>query len=211
MSRLIACIVAIATILSIGPGFAHEFKKGSITVEHPWSRATPGGAQVATGYLTIENDSAEPDRLVSATAEIAGHTGIHQMSMVDGMMKMRELTEGLPVPADGSVALEPNSYHLMFTDLKEPLKEGDEFSGTLTFEKAGTVDVTFEVEGIGAGSPTPDEHDHHWDPSCPWTARHMFDLGDTNLCCRCCGGRSLPRCFRRSGRRYSSSSLPRRN
>ena len=99
MSRLIACIVAIATILSIGPGFAHEFKKGSITVEHPWSRATPGGAQVATGYLTIENDGAEPDRLVSATAEIAGHTGIHQMSMVDGMVKMRELTEGLPVPS----------------------------------------------------------------------------------------------------------------
>ena len=149
MSRLTACIVAIATILSIGRGFAHEFKKGSITVEHPWSRATPGGAQVATGYLTIENDGAETDWLVSATAEIAGHT------------EMRELTEGLPVPAGGSVALEPNSYHLMFTDLKEPLKEGDEFSGTLTFEKAGTIDVTFEVEGIGAGSPTPDEHDHH--------------------------------------------------
>ena len=111
----------------------------------------PGGAEVATGYLTIENDGAEPDRLVSATAEIAGHTGIHQMSMANGVMKMRELTEGLPVPAGGSVALEPNSYHLMFTDLKEPLKEGDEFSGTLTFEKAGTVDVTFEVEGIGAG------------------------------------------------------------
>ena len=72
------------------------------------------------------------------------------------MTKMRELTEGLPVPADGSGALEPNSYHLMFTDLKEPLKKGDEFSGTLTFEKAGNVDVTFEVEGIGAGSPTPD-------------------------------------------------------
>ena len=62
MSRLTACIVAIATIVSIGSGFAHEFKKGSITVEHPWSRAIPGGAEVATGYLTIENDGAEPDR-----------------------------------------------------------------------------------------------------------------------------------------------------
>jgi len=83
------------------------------------------------------------------------------MSMVDGVMKMRELTEGLPVPADGSVKLEPDSYHLMLTNLKEPLKEGDEFSGTLTFEKAGTVDVTFEVEGMGAASPTPDEHERH--------------------------------------------------
>ena len=66
-----------------------------------------------------------------------------------------------PCRRTASVALEPNSYHLMFTDLKEPLKEGDEFSGTLTFDKAGALDVTFEVEGIGAGSPTPDEHDHH--------------------------------------------------
>jgi copper(I)-binding protein len=161
MFRLTACVIAVATIVSIGAGFAHEFKKGSIAVEHPWSPATPGGAQVATGYLTIENDGAEPDRLISATAEIAGHTGIHQMSMVDGVMKMRELTHGLTVPADGSVKLEPNSYHLMFTDLKQPLKEGDEFSGILIFERAGAIDVSFEVEGIGAGGPTPDEQNHH--------------------------------------------------
>jgi copper(I)-binding protein len=148
-------------MLTVGAGLAHEFQKGSITVERPWSRATPGGAKVAAGYLTIENDGSEPDRLVSATAEIAGHTGIHQMSMKDGVMEMRELKDGLPVPADASVKLEPNSYHLMFTDLKEPLKEGEEFSGTLTFEKAGTVDVTFEVEGIGAAGPTSDEHEHH--------------------------------------------------
>jgi copper(I)-binding protein len=148
-------------MLSVGPGSAHEFKAGPITVEHPWSRATPGGARVAAGYLTIDNDGNEPDRLVSATAEIAGHTGIHQMSMKDGVMEMRELKDGLPVPADASVKLEPNSYHLMFTDLKKPLQEGEEFSGTLTFEKAGTLDVTFEVEGIGAASPPPDEHDDH--------------------------------------------------
>jgi periplasmic copper chaperone A len=161
MLRPIAYAVAFASMLSIAPGLAHEFKTGSITVEHPWSRATPGGAKVAAGYLTIKNDGTEPDRLVSATAEIAGHTGIHQMSMKDGVMEMRELKDGLPVPADASVKLEPNSYHLMFTGLKKPLQEGEEFSGTLTFEKAGTLDVTFDVEGIGAGSPAPDEHEHH--------------------------------------------------
>jgi copper(I)-binding protein len=148
-------------MLSIGSGLAHEFKTGSITVEHPWSRATPGGAKVAAGYLTIDNSGSASDRLVSATAEIAGHTGIHQMSMKDGVMEMRELTDGLPVPANGTVKLEPNSYHLMFTGLKKPLQEGEEFAGTLTFEKAGSVEVMFEVEGIGAGSPAPDEHEHH--------------------------------------------------
>ena len=157
MCRLSMSVFAIASILSTGSTFAHEFKAGSITIGHPWSRATPDGAQVAAGYLTIENDAAAPDRLVSATAEIAGKTQIHLMTMVDGVMKMREVSEGVPVPPHGTVALDPNAYHLMFNDLKRPLTEGEEFKGTLTFEKAGTVDVMFEVEAMGAATPKPDE------------------------------------------------------
>jgi periplasmic copper chaperone A len=93
------------------------------------------------------------DRLVSITTDIASHSAIHQMSMTDSMMKMRQVTEGLPVPAHGAVMLEPGSYHLMFDDLKRPLKGGDHFSATLVFEKAGKMDVTFEVQGIGSGAP----------------------------------------------------------
>jgi periplasmic copper chaperone A len=149
-----------AMLLPGRAALADEFKAGSITIEQPWSRATPGGAQVAAGYLTIDNAAAAADQLLSATAEIAGRTEIHQMSMADGVMKMRQAPEGVPVPAGGSVALEPNAYHLMFMDLKKPLKEGEAFAGTLTFEKAGTVDVTFEVEGMGATAPKPDDHHH---------------------------------------------------
>ena len=139
---------------------AAEFKAGDITVVTPWSRATPGGAKVATGYLVIENSAGTTDRLVSVTAEVAGRTEIHQMSMADGMMKMRHVTDGVPVPAHGSVALEPSSYHLMLLDLKRPLKEGETFSGSLSFERAGSVDVTFEVKGIGAASPAEGPHQH---------------------------------------------------
>ena len=77
--------------------------------------------------------------LCGSAAAIAGKAEIHQMSMADGVMRMRQLLDGLPVPAKSSVALEPNSYHLMFTGLKRPLKEGDGFAGSLTFEHAGTV------------------------------------------------------------------------
>ena len=65
-----------------------------------------------------------------------------------------------PYPPKAPVTLEPNAYHLMFLDLKRPLKEGEEVSGALTFEKAGTVDVTFEVEGTGAKAPEPNDHHH---------------------------------------------------
>ena len=138
-----------------------EFKTGDIAVEAPWSRATPGGAKVAAGYLTIKNGGAAPDRLVSATADIAERTEIHEMSMSDGMMKMRQVTDGVAVPAGASVALAPNGYHLMFLGLKKPLREGDTFTGTLTFEKAGTVAVTFEVRGIGAAAPDAGAEHHH--------------------------------------------------
>jgi periplasmic copper chaperone A len=125
----------------------------SISVEHAWSRATPVGANVAVGYFTIKNNGATPDRLISITTDIASHSTIHQMSMTDSMMKMRQVTEGLPVQANGAVVLEPGSYHLMFNDLKRPLRQGEHFSATLVFEKAGKVDVTFEVQGLGAGAP----------------------------------------------------------
>jgi periplasmic copper chaperone A len=132
---------------------------GSIAIENAWARATPAGAKVAAGYLTVKNGGDEPDRLVSASAEFAGKSEIHTMNMVHGMMQMRPVKDGLAVPARGSVALEPNSYHLMFMDLAKPLAEGDTVAGQLTFERAGSVPVEFKVMGIGA--PGPDAETHH--------------------------------------------------
>jgi len=144
-------VVAVASLLAQHANAA-EFKAGDIAIEAPWSRATPGGAKVGAGYLTITNAGVTPDRLVSATADIAERAEIHEMSMTDGMMKMRKVPDGVKVPAGGSVTLAPQGYHLMFFGLKKPLKEGEAFAGTLTFEKAGSVPATFEVRGVGAAA-----------------------------------------------------------
>jgi copper(I)-binding protein len=155
--RRIAGATATVAVLAIGilagKGAAEEFKAGEISLDQPWSRATPGGATVGAGYLTIKNDAETPDRLVSVSTKIAGSAEIHRMEMAHGIMKMRPLPEGVEVPAHGSVALAPGSYHVMFFDLERPLKEGDSFPATLTFEKAGPLDVTFKVVGIGAQHP----------------------------------------------------------
>src|SRR5262245_54272411 len=158
---LLAVVAVIALVSLSRSGSAAEFKAGDITVETPWSRATPGSAKVAAGYMIIKNGADTPDRFISATAEIGGQTEIHQMSMTDGMMKMRQITDGVPLPAHGSIALEPDSYHLMLLDLKKPLKEGETFAGTLTFEKAGSVNVTFAVRGLGAAAPDEGANHHH--------------------------------------------------
>ena len=154
LTAFAALFLASALVTFAAPGaFAHEFKIGAIEIVHPWSRATPGGAKVAIGYLVIKNEGAEPDRLVSATAEVAGSVALHEMAMTNGVMTMRPVTGGIVIPAHGEIALKPGSYHLMLEDLKQPLKEGESFKGTLTFEKAGTVDVHFLIESIGAKAP----------------------------------------------------------
>jgi copper(I)-binding protein len=133
-----------------------EYKIGDIAIIHPWSRATPKSAAVAAGYLTLVNNGTSPDRLVSATAEVAGRVEIHEMSMKDGIMSMHPLSEGVPLPTKGTVALKPGAIHLMLRDLKHPLSKGDTFAGTLTFEKAGTVPIVFFVDSIAATGDAPD-------------------------------------------------------
>jgi periplasmic copper chaperone A len=126
---------------------------GSLEIATPWLRATPNGAKVAGGYLSITNKGTEPDRLTGAVIPVAAKGAIHKMSMDNGMMLMRELTDGLEIKPGETVELKPGGYHLMFEDLKQPLKQGDTVEGTLTFAKAGTVAVTFKVGGIADTVP----------------------------------------------------------
>lgn len=129
---------------------AHEFKAGDLEIEHPWSRATPAGAKVGGGYLTITNNGSTPDRLVAITSDISDKAELHQMAVKDGVMTMRPVEGGLEIPAGGKVDLKPGAFHLMFVGLKHPLKQGESFSATLAFEKAGSVEVTFAVEALGS-------------------------------------------------------------
>ena len=145
--------LALAFAISAAPALAQEFKAGDIVIEKPWARATPKGAQVGGGYLTIHNNGATPDRLTGGTADFA-HVEVHQMKSVNGVMEMRELKEGLAIPAHGSVGLTPGGYHIMFTHLTHPLMKGESVKATLKFEHAGPVEVEFNVMGIGAAGPS---------------------------------------------------------
>jgi len=131
---------------------AHEYKAGSIEIKHPWSRATPKGASVAGGYLKLINTGTAPDRLVGGTSEIAGKFEIHEMSMDNGVMKMRPLANGIEIKPGQTVEFKPGGYHLMFVGISKPLEQGKRVKGTLEFEKAGKVDVEYAVEAIG-GTP----------------------------------------------------------
>src|SRR6202022_3660807 len=135
------------------PALAEEVKAGDLVITQAWSRATPGGAKVAGGYLTIENKGSAPDRLIGGSADVADKVEVHEMATNNGVMTMRPLDKGLAIEPGKTVKLAPGGYHLMLLDLKSPLKQGDKLPVTLEFEKAGKVKLSFDVQGVGAPAP----------------------------------------------------------
>ncbi len=156
----IAVLALTLSFTGIQAVLAHEFKVGDIEIGHPWSRATPIGAKVAGGYFTITNKGSSPDRLLSISSDVSDKAELHEMAVKDGVMTMRPVVGGLEIPAGGTVALAPGGYHLMFVGLKQQPKQGEKFSATLTFEKAGAVTVDFAVEGMGEMGGMKMDSDH---------------------------------------------------
>jgi copper(I)-binding protein len=155
MRRLIATtlFVTLVAALASSPARAEDVKVGDLVISQAWSRATPNGAKVGTGYLTIENKGAAADKLVGVTGDVSPRIEVHEMSMNNGVMKMRPVEGGVTIDPGKTVKLAPSGYHLMIMDLKSPLKQGDKLPLTLQFEKAGKVAVTLDVQGVGAQGP----------------------------------------------------------
>jgi periplasmic copper chaperone A len=123
--------------------------QSGIGLEHVWARATPGGATTGAVYFTVTSKGS-PDRLVGASTPAAATAEMHETTNDNGVMKMRpvravELDPGKPV------TFKPGGYHVMLMGLKSPLKAGDSFPLTLTFEHAPPVTVTATVEAMGTG------------------------------------------------------------
>jgi hypothetical protein len=155
-----SALLAAVLVLLTGAAQAHDYKLGPIEIKHPWARATPKGAAVAGGYLTIVNTGSAPDRLTGGASPVAGRLEIHEMRMSDGTMRMRPMPAGVELKPGATVEFRPGSYHLMFVNLKEPLVQGQRVKGTLTFEKAGTIEIEYVVEAIGAPSSSQGHHGH---------------------------------------------------
>ena len=156
MKKMIAmsfCAVLIGVIAG-SSARAEEVKAGDLVISQAWSRATPNGAKIGTGYFTIENKGTAADKLVGVSGEVSDKIEVHEMSMNNGVMKMRPVDGGLTIDPGKTVKLAPNGYHLMIMDLKGPLKQGGKVPVTLEFEKAGKVAITLDVQGIGAQGPS---------------------------------------------------------
>jgi copper(I)-binding protein len=147
---------ALALLLTL-PAFAHYVQAGSLTVSHPWSRSTAPTVAVGGAYLSISNHGKQPDVLLGASSPRAGMVELHQNLDQNGVMKMREVKDGLPIAPGQTVTLQPGGTHLMLMALPKPLKNGEHFPLTLTFKRAGKVTVEVSVDDAGGAA---EQHVH---------------------------------------------------
>ncbi|HET7714537.1 MAG TPA: copper chaperone PCu(A)C [Bauldia sp.] len=156
-----ALLAVAAAFLAVDPASANSVKVGTLELTDLWTRATPPNAPTAGGYLTITNTGDVPDRLVAVSSPQAGTGGVHEMRVDDGVMTMRPVDGGIEIPPNATVTLAPGGFHIMFIDLKAPLREGDDFPVTITFEKAGSIETFLHVKAIGAKDAGGDQGGGH--------------------------------------------------
>jgi copper(I)-binding protein len=153
MKPFIAAMLLTASLAATS-SFAHDYRLGSIEIVQPWSRATPSTAPSAGGFLKLTNKGTAPDRLIAIETPAAKQAELHEMKMDGAVMRMRELENGVALPPGQTVELKPGGYHVMFIGLKAPFVKDQKVSATLVFEKAGRIDVEFQVDALGATQPS---------------------------------------------------------
>ena len=141
-------LVAGAALLAFAAStFAHDYQAGSLTIVHPYARATAPSQPTGGGYFKLVNRGAS-DRLLGASAPVCASVELHSMRLDGDVMRMREVT-AIDVPAGKTVELTPGGLHLMLVGLKAPLVAGQSFRMTLKFEKAGAVTVDVKIDAPG--------------------------------------------------------------
>ena len=140
----------LAACLFVAPvtGMAHEYTLGDLMIDHPMASATMQNAMTAAGYFTVTNNGTEAETLLEITAAFP-RVMLHDTKVEDGIATMFHLEDGIEVPAGETITFAPGGRHVMFMGLKgDPFEVGEEIPAVFSFEKAGTIEVVFQVEDI---------------------------------------------------------------
>ena len=136
--------------------FAGHHEDG-MHVMNGWVKEPLPGVDATAVYLSIHNPRKVPDRLISVSTDLAQISEIHEMLMVDDVMKMRRLDSGIAIAPDELVRLEPGGTHIMLFDLNKSFQVGETYTVTLDFERAGKMTVPITVKAAVDSA----QHHHH--------------------------------------------------
>ncbi len=135
-------------------------------IDNAWIESSRPGTSMSAGFMTIMNKGVLSDRLIAIETDLAVTVELHSTLIVDEVMSMRPLSNGLVIPPAGVVKLSSGTIHMMFMDLKEPLMVGDTCLLVLHFEKTGKLAVTVPVKQFMAypqsvsGKKRQGQHEH---------------------------------------------------
>ncbi|GLK47598.1 hypothetical protein GCM10017620_05710 [Brevundimonas intermedia] len=155
----VALILAACNPPADKPAPAAEATAAVVTAADAWCRPSPNGAKAGGCYVTLT--AATDDRLTGGASPRAAELQVHEMKTENGMMKMAQLTEGLPLPAGQAVGLAPGGNHLMLIGLTAPLVAGETVPITLTFASAPQVTVQAAVRQPAMAAMAGMDHSAH--------------------------------------------------
>ena len=127
----------------------------TVTATSAWCRAAPTGALAGGCYVTLTAPT--DDRLIAVETPAADHGEIHTMDMTGGVMRMRQLKDGIVLPAGQAVELKPGGRHLMIIGPKTTLIAGGVVPLTLRFEKSVAITIRAPIRAVvmpASGAPS---------------------------------------------------------
>lgn len=164
MKNLFIVAAILAGAIATNTANARDFTAGALTIATPTIFETAPTAMSGGGYMEITNTGDEADKLIEVRADFP-QVMIHTTVEEDGVAKMMHI-EGLDLPAGETVTLKPGGLHIMFMGLDgNPMEVGEEIPATLVFEKAGEVEVVFDVLSRSAPSNEDSNSGEHMDHS----------------------------------------------
>lgn len=146
MLKSITTLILSFLVAGLAGAHAHGHD-GDILIENAWARTSAPGAPSA-GFMLIVNNSQQDDVLLGVTSRFAKKSEVHQTKQVDGVMKMIHQQQGVVIPAGEQVMFKPGGYHLMFMGLQKNFELGESYQVTLTFEKAGEMQLELPVKDM---------------------------------------------------------------
>ncbi|MBA6287823.1 copper chaperone PCu(A)C [Colwellia sp. MB3u-4] len=152
---LLPMILLMIVVSSVFANVSLASENAKLVVENGYARESIPGTSISSAYMTIKNLSAKNIRLIGAASAVSDRIEIHQHTMSDGLMRMRQ-RDYVEISAQNSTVFQPSGFHLMIFDLKQPLKAKENIIITLSFDDQSSINVNYTVQGL-----KQKKHEHH--------------------------------------------------
>ena len=134
----------LAALLLFAAPAAVQADEGPLAFEAPWIRAAPPPAAAMAGYVRVLNRTDGEVVVAALASEAFGAVEAHEMSVVDGVMRMRALPR-LRLAPGASLTLEPGATHLMLMRPVQALTPGQQATIEFVLSDGRRQRVEFEV------------------------------------------------------------------